>query len=59
VGWGDEEAGDGAKNFHDDENKENLINDRDEGGKEGLMKEHGIEDEMNEVEGNGASDDQK
>ena len=42
VGWGDEEAGDGAKNFHDDENEKNLIDDRDEGCKEGLMKEHGV-----------------
>lgn len=31
VGRGDEEAGDGAKNFHDDENEKNLIDDRDEG----------------------------
>ena len=30
VGWGDEEAGDGAKNLHDDENEKNLIDDRDE-----------------------------
>ena len=59
VGWGDEEAGDRAKNFHDDENEQNLIDDRDEGWKEGLMKEHGIEDEVDEVEGNGASDDQE
>lgn len=31
VGWGNEEAGDGAKNLHDDENEKNLIDDRDEG----------------------------
>lgn len=59
VGGRNEEAGDRAKNFHDDENEKNLIDDRDEGCKEGLMKEHGIEDKVNEVKGNGASDDQK
>lgn len=31
VRWGDEEAGYRAKNFHDDENEKNLIDDRDEG----------------------------
>lgn len=56
---GDKEAGDGAKNFHDNQDEENLIDDRDEAGEEGLMQKHGIQDVVNEVDADGSSHDQK
>ena len=59
VGGRDEQAGDGAQNFHDDQNQKNFINDRDEAGEEWLMQEHGIEDVINEVGRNRSSDDEK
>lgn len=59
VGGRDEQAGDGAQNFHDDENEKNLIDDRDEAGEKWLMQEHGIEDVINEVDRNRSSDDEK